>query len=300
MTAKKTGTKTAEEAKTLKSKAVLVKLNVKYGIGFQVADTKATKEVEEKYGIQKAGRYVKNLFRHDDLSDVFEAVRIARRAHDRFTLPWLDAGVRILPVTMFDRYDAELKKAKEAFTKAVGEFIKKYNEVIELNKIRLSDLFDSLNYPSREAMEQGFRLWAGYFPMPDENDFTMTTSDKIMGNIRGQFNEDMKEYEYRAKFDVAERLGIAVKRLFDRLESADKKMRDGQLTKLVVLIEDLKGLNIMEDKGITELIDSVEKNFAKESAEYMNENADYRIKKKKEAQAILTKLEKSFPRAIEF
>ena len=294
-----TKTKVMSSESILSRKAVLIKLNVNYEIGYSMIDKKATEEIDLSHKATKAGKFVKHLFQSDDLIEIRDAVRIAEKAHRRYTLKWLDSGIRILPVSVFDRHETEIKRANEAFQKAVNNFIENYDEIVERNKLRLGDLADDCYY-SKKRVRDGLRLWVGYFPMPTEDDFRIDGNVAMVKSVKSQFSESLKEYEYRAKSEVAERLGIAVKRLFDRLNDADKKVKDGMLSKLVVLLGDLKDLNVTEDQNISDLITSVETSFAKESADFMSENADYRSKKKKEAEAIITKLTECFPRAIEF
>ena len=51
----------------IQEKAVLVTLNFSNGVSFTVTDKPVTQEVEEIHKTDKAGRYVKTLFRRDDL-----------------------------------------------------------------------------------------------------------------------------------------------------------------------------------------------------------------------------------------
>lgn len=291
--------KTMSQESILSRKAVLVKLNVSCEIGYSMVDKKATEEIDEKHGATKAGRFVKHLYQPDDLKEIFDAIVIARKAHARYTLKWLDSGIRILPISVFSKHDAEVKRAETALQEAIDRFLSDYEEIVERNKIRLGDLASDTYY-SKERFRSGLRMWVSYFPMPVEDDFKFEANASIVSSVKSQFSESLKEYEYRAKTEVAERLGVAVKRLFDRLDDADKKVKDGMLSKLVSLLNDLKDLNVTEDPNINELIASAEASFAKESAEFMTENADYRAKKKKEAEEIITKLTKAFPRALEF
>ena len=289
-----------ERKKSIKEKAVLVKLNFRNGVGFTITDKPVTDEVAERHQAPKAGRYVKTLFKRGDLQAIYDAENIAKLAHSRYTLPWLDSGIRILPVTMFDKYGAALSTAVEKYNTAVALFADRYDEIMVENKERLKEMFNSSDYPTAFAARAGFRLSASYFPIPDKDDFRIDASEEVVEGFKVQYEKDMKTYEMNAKSDVAKRLSDSMAKLVVKLSSADKKITDGALLKLSELLKDLKGLNITGDKDITAAIKEVETNFAKETAEAFNANPEYRAQKKKEAIAIVGRLETNFPRAIEF
>jgi hypothetical protein len=289
-----------ERKKGIKEKAVLVRLIFRNGVRFTITDKPVTQEVEERHQTSKTGRYVKVLFKREAIQAIFDAENIAKNAHSRYTLPWFDSGIRILPVAMFDKYNAALNKAKEEYDKAITKFINGYDEIMEENKARLKEMFNAEDYPSKESAVMGFRLSASYFPIPDKDDFRIDASEAIVEGFKDQYEKDMKSYEMNAKSDVANRLNDSMSKLILKLSSADKKITDGALLKLSELLKDLKGLNVTGDTEINKAIKEVETNFAKETAEAFNVNPEYRAKKKAEAVAIVGRLETSFPRAIEF
>lgn len=291
---------TAKKTSGIKEKAVLVKLNFRNGVGFTATDKPVTQEVEERHNTTKAGRYVKTLFRRNDIQAIFDAENIAKLAHSRYTLPWLDSGIRILPVAMFEKYNAAISKAISDYDVAVARFAERYDEIMEENKTRLKEMFNESDYPSKESAAIGFRLSVSYFPIPDKDDFRIDASDGIVSGFKIQYEKDMKEYEMNAKSDVADRLSRSMSKLLTKLGTDDKKITDNALLKFSELLKDLKGLNVTGDKGIAAAIKEAEMSFSKETAEALNSNASYRAQKKEEAQAIVTKLSSSFPRALEF
>jgi hypothetical protein len=289
-----------ERKKSIKEKAVLVKLNFRNGVGFTVTDNPVTEEVAVNHKTPKAGRYVKTLFKRENLQAIFDAENIAKLAHAKYTLPWLDSGIRILPVAMFDKYNEALSKAVTAYDSAVAVFADRYDEIMAENKERLREMFNKSDYPPASYVKTGFKLSVSYFPILDKDDFRIDASEAIIEGFKDQYVKDMKAYEMNATTDVAKRLGDSMARFVTKLSTADKKITDNALLKLSELLKDLKGLNVMGDKNITAAIKEVEMNFSKETAEAFNTNTEYRAKKKAAAVAIVRSLETNFPRALEF
>lgn len=288
--------------KAIQEKAVLVTLNFRNGVSFTVTDKQVTKEVEEIHKTSNSGRYVKTLFMREDLQGIFDAENIAKRAHAKYTLPWFDDGVRILPIAMLDKYSKAIDEAKTAYNGAVKRFIDRWDEIMESNKERLKekDMYNELDYPSKEAAAVGFRISTRSLPIPDKDDFRIDASDTVVNGFRNQYVKDMKEYEDNANSALAKRLGDSMASIIKKLSTADKKITDNALAKLSDMIQDLKGLNIMGDKNIAAAISDIEKNFVKETAETFNANPEFRAKKKEAALSIVGKLETNFPRALEF
>jgi len=286
--------------KAIQEKAVLVTLNFRNGVSFTVTDKPVTNEVEEIHKTSNSGRYVKTLFRRDDLQGIFDAENIAKRAHAKYTLPWFDDGVRILPIAMLDKYSKAIDEAKTAYDEAVKGFIGRWEDIMVSNKERLKEMYNELDYPSKESAAVGFRISTRSLPIPDKDDFRIDASDTVVNGFKNQYVKDMKEYEDNANSALAKRLGDSMASIIKKLSTADKKITDNALAKLFDMIQDLKGLNIMGDKNIAAAISDIEKNFVKETAEVFNANPEFRAKKKEAALSIVGKLETSFPRALEF
>lgn len=288
--------------KAIQEKAVLVTLNFRNGVSFTITDQRVTKEVEEIHQTSNSGRYVKTLFRREDLQGIFDAENIAKRAYTKYTLPWFDDGVRILPIAMLDKYGKTIEEAKTAYNDAVKRFIDRWDEIMESNKERLKekDMYNELDYPSKEAAAAGFRMSCRSFPIPDKDDFRIDASNTVVDGFRNQYARDLKEYEDNANSALAKRLGDSMASIIKKLSSADKKITDNALLKLSEMVKDLKGLNVTGDKNIAAAINDIEKNFAKETAEVFNANPELRSKKKEMALSIVGKLETNFPRALEF
>jgi len=284
----------------LRQNAILVELNFRNGVGFTITDKPESEEVEKKHETKKAGRYVKFLFRREHLQKIFDAENIAKAVHARYTVAWLNSGLRVLPAPLIESYDQGVERAQVAYKEGVDWLIQNWDEIMEDNKIRLKAMFNPNDYPAKESVTDGFRLFVSTFPVPDKNDFQVDASDAVNKKLRDQFVSNVKEYEMNAQSDVAKRLGNSLGSMLEKLGSADKKIQDRTLLKMSELLIDLKALNITGNKIISDAIESAEKSFSKEVADVLNENTEYRAKKKAEATAIVDKLKKGFPRAIEF
>ena len=78
-----------ERKKSIKEKAVLVRLIFRNGVRFTITDKPVTQEVEERHQTSKTGRYVKVLFKREAIHAIFDAETIAKKILEPL---WMKGG----------------------------------------------------------------------------------------------------------------------------------------------------------------------------------------------------------------
>ncbi len=283
------------ESKGINEKAILVQMKTEF-ISQSKKATKPTQEIEEKHKVQNAGAFFKSLFDRKVFKDINTARNMAYNAHQRMSLPWMDSNIRILPISLFEKYTAAVNKHIEAADNAVKVFAENYDEIIESNKDRLSDLFNINDYPSRASLLSEFKVYVNYFPVPTSDTFSaLATNSEAMSSLKSKYNAEMTEFENNAKSEIAVRLDVALRNVVTRLEAQDKKVQDRLLTKIIGVISELKALNFSGDNTLGNLLKDVEMSLSKENGTTLSENNTLRKKKANETRDLIGKIEESFP-----
>lgn len=275
---------------TLTEKAVLVHFTTK-SLGSTRIDKNISEEVEEKYKAETPGRYFKRLFRREDIKPIWTAVNKSKNLCYRYSLPWFDGNVRVMPVGLLEKFLVENGKIMKEYETAVNAFIEDYDNILDINKRRLNNLFNKDDYPTKDQAKESFAIRIGYMPLPDREDFRIAAPEEIVNQMKKKYDSNVKESEARAKSEVADRIYDTVQRLLDKLSKEDKPLRETAFSRIEPLVKNLRILNITEDAKIETVLKTMEKNFASEKADIINENASLRKQKKDEAKAVLEKVE---------
>lgn len=206
---------------TIQNSAVLVDLNISAWTGRKL-DKKVSGEIDvNKSTKTRAGNYHKNLLagtaKLDEVQKIVSAVRVW---HYEQTLPWSDAGSRLLPMKNFFDYKQTLSNFEGQFHNAVDEFVDKYPELVSAAAFQIGALFNRDDYPNVEDIKHKFKFNYVFMPVPTAQDFRIQASD-----------EAIKELQAQADTIVNQRVADAMKEMWDRLH--------GQLTHMSEKLTDL-------------------------------------------------------------
>lgn len=141
-------------------------------------DRKVTDEViKSKGAAADAGRFNKLLIEASRLEKLGSLVSQARHAHYRYTKPWCDEGMRILPNALHQKFADEFRRIKREFHIAADEFCRDYPDYVKERKRALNGLFNAADYPDPKEIRSRFQLDTKTFPVPDAGDFRSDVLD---------------------------------------------------------------------------------------------------------------------------
>jgi len=141
-------------------------------------DKKVTDEVNRSHGAAAdAGRFNKLLIEAARLEKLGSLVSQARHAHYRYTKPWCDEGMRILPNALHQKFAEEFRRIKREFHIAADEFCRDYPSFVAERKKALNGLFNAADYPDAKEIRAKFQLDTKTFPVPDAGDFRSDVLD---------------------------------------------------------------------------------------------------------------------------
>lgn len=219
-------------------------------------DKKASSKVTTDAGaVTDAARVNKKLLAGADtkLAAVRKHAADARRYLDLHTLPWDDAGNRLLPNDKAMKVIADLAEMQERYYEMVDEFVADYPVLRAQALHSLGDLADHSDYPPPDRIAEKFVFRATYTPVPggfvDDVRYGLTQPEvealQQFGAVRAQ------QAVSRAVAAAYQRLLDTVKHLHERLRPGDDGkypvFRDSTVENVRETVEMLKTLNVFGD-----------------------------------------------------
>jgi len=199
----------------LASRAMLAGLHISTW-GNRKFDRRVSEEVETQHEAEKGvGSYNKRLLAKDALKEIGGAVAEARDLFYKSTLPWTDAGLRILPSAMYFALVNDMRKCKARFERGVDALVKDYEQHVAEARKRLGKLFVEADYPPVVQLRARYSFEIAFSPLPAKEDFRADLPAEVIADIR----QDIESRTARAFED-------AVKDLWNRLYEGVEHVRD--------------------------------------------------------------------------
>lgn len=235
-------------------------------------DNKATKRVTTTAkATTDAARVNKHLLAAADekLRAIQKIGGDARRYLDEHTLPWDDAGNRLLPNEKAIEVVGTLTGFEQQYRAAVDDFVEAYPELREQAITNLGELANPDDYPPPLEVRHKFSFRLSFSPVP-------TGFSDVRTGLQAEQVEVLKRhYEANANRQVGEALTAAYKRLQENLShySARLKEKDDGSGKMQIfrdsMVENLrdtcallKSMNVFDDPDLERLRLRVERDIA--------------------------------------
>lgn len=283
---------TTTPAARLAERAMLAELSISQWTARSL-DRKITDEVNREHGAAAdAGRYNKLLLDKTATAAIQTAANAARAEHYRLTLPWNDAGARILSARAFMGYTAAIRPHREAFERAVDDFIGRYDEHKDAARVRLNGMFREQDYPTRDQLARKFSFDVEVWPMPDASDFRADLTADQVDAIRTDIERRTKDALARATRDAWERIAERVGAMVERLSAYNPDAKTGAFRDSLVenvrdLVAVLPALNVTDDPALAAIAARMERELCDSDAEQLRRFADARHETLKSARDIL-------------
>jgi len=282
---------TKKEGTQLSEKAMLVKLNISVWTGRKKDRTVTNEIIDNKHAYGDAGAWWTYLVPRKEMRRVHIAEDKCRTIWRECTLPWDDAGSRILSSKMFLEYNKRMRKAVEEFHEAVEEFIADYPNIAQNAKTRLGELAKTNKLPTASEIRNKFNFAQHIMPMPVATDFRVSLSEADVDAVREQIEADVNNAMKKAMTDIWVRLSDLVSKLEQTLKKPDKIFRDTLITNIGQFCKIMPKLNIMDDANINNIHKEVMEQLAKLKPETLRTNKRARRNTAKKAKDIMKKME---------
>ena len=273
-------------------RAVLIRLRISTWEASK-RDKRASEEICQIKGAQDdVARVFVQLCPKEELDPVMAKRRKVKSIWLKYTLPWLDEGVRILPTSLFQRYSKEMRDALAEFDDEVEAFLKRYPRIAarEAAKKRLADFLNDNPLPSKELLKEKFGVKQNFVPFPDVEDFRLDLNENMVAKIKQESAAAFKASTQLAINSLYDKLYKMVKRVADTLKDKDTKFHNTMISNIKDICKLLPDLNINKDSKLEELRKEIEAELAGKDCEVLKKNLVERKKTAKTAKDIMKKI----------
>jgi hypothetical protein len=282
----------------LDTAAVLVEFSAPVWTARKLDRTTTDEVVSTKNAASKdAARVNKHLLAgRTELETISKHVTRVRTYVYENTLPWSDAGLRLLPTAKLLSFSDQMERYESSFGILVDEFVEIYPSLITAQAMALGDMFRRDDYPTKEQMASKFSFRVNYMPVPAAGDFRIDVGNEAAAELKAKLESITEERIANAMLDVRERLAEHLKRMSDRLttdniggEEKTRRFHDTLVTGAMELCDLTKALNITHDPQIEMARKELERCLVGITAEELRKNPAVREDTKKAVDAILDK-----------
>lgn len=274
----------------LSEKAMLVHLRISLWSG-RKKDRNVTSEVlTRKKAKEDCGAWWSYLIPQREIVKIHTAQLRVRIEFHKLTLPWFDGGVRILPADMFLEYTSRMRKVVKEFNEVIDEFLKHYPQYVREAKERLGDLFDGQKLPSKEDVQNRFRVHQDIIPVPSSDDFRVNLNNEEVKKIKEQMDKSLRNLTEKAMGDLWVRFSELIEKIQTTLNQSDKKFKNSLIINLQDFCKLIPKMNITNDASLEEMRNEVLKTLASLDSDVLRGNKQERSKAAKKAKNILIKM----------
>lgn len=262
-------------------------------------DRKATGEVTRRAkATTDAARVNKHLLANADtkLKAIQKIGADARRYLEANSLPWDDAGNRMLSNEKALEVVGTLNAMKTEFSEAVDAFVVEYPMLRAQALVALGDMADSEDYPQPDAVRHKFRLDLSLTPIPTGfGDIREGLQAAQIDALKRSYEARFRMQHHVAMNDAWGRLRDSVEKIAERLDnSADPANRKVFRNSLFQNARDtcklLKGLNVFDDAALNQTMHEVEQYLCNADADVVREQPAVADTIKFQADAILANM----------
>lgn len=239
--------------------AMLVEFNASQWTARKL-DKGATDEIVHNKNAQDKGaaRVNKNLLAgRKELEVINKHVGSVRTYVYTNTLPWSDAGIRLLPSARFFEFNKRMEEFEHEFNDLVTDFVNVYPTLITAQAMALGDMFNRDDFPSPSDVAHRFDFRLNYMPVPTAGDFRIDVGNDAEKELKAKLSKLADERIDHAMRDVKQRLKEHLDRMSDRLgsdvvnkEIKTRKFHDSLLETAHELCDLVKALNITNDQDL--------------------------------------------------
>ena len=242
---------------SINSSARLVELGISVVTGSKL-DRKASDKINKDMNAKKnVARVTKNIFVHSEaLPGIVKFAAQVRQASGQFTLPWNDAGQRLIPNAMVQDHMKAMGEYQDTFESMVGDFKEELPTLLEGAKDALGDLYNELDYVNlREDMDyyisRKFKFHLDYPPVPENGGFINGVLDDVKGELNDLHQDGFDRKLKAATKDAWDRMYKCLERLSlqltDKEDGTPSRLYESLLTEAEMVCKNLKAFNLTND-----------------------------------------------------
>jgi len=274
----------------LKDRAVLVKFTDHAWRGGMI-DHKVGEDVMKANDAKSnVGHFWKRLVPKAAIKPRANAGAAARIFHIQNTLPWLEGGVRILPVANFTYYMDGMRKLISKAESEEKKFYVDFPQWIAEAKRTHGKLFNADHFPSLDELKNKFGLEIDVIPLPNIADWRVDLDAEQVKALRKEAEQKMAAVQSDGIKELYSRLQDLLEHAQKKLDDPEAVFRDSLISNIKQLVGLIAKLNVTGDKNLEAVRKETEAKFAGVVVETLRADPAARSKAAKDARAIMKKM----------
>lgn len=259
-------------------------------------DRNIAEEVCSLKGAERgSGKWRTFLIPRKELKDIMSAESYVDSVFRKWTMPWLDGGIRVLPSENFMGFRRDFREALDAHAKAVETFVtERYPEIAKKAEAsqRLGHLLDGQRMPTPEEVRDRFGIIHQILPMPEAGDLRLGRDEEEVKEIEAMAAKAIEDNNKRAVGSVWQALADHVEKLAEKLSDTDKKITDKVIGNLIDLCYEIPRRNITNDPELEAMQKEVVQKLCTLQTDTIKEDKKARKDAANAAKDVLEKLKK--------
>jgi hypothetical protein len=247
----------------LADKAVLVKLTIRRA-ALTKRDNALTAKVQAAEG--DAGITVlTKLFqdKHSPINRIMAAVNEVYTYHKTHTLPYVDAGPRILPNANYFAYTQEVQHRTVKVEHLLTHYMPHYDQLVlqdvaYRNSGRAAGRAHVDEYPSADAFRRSMSLEYKFQPMPDARHFLFDLSDSDLQACEQAENDALAAANADTINRMLKPLGALVERLGEYQGQKGERFHNSVISNVLDGIKEARSLMLFPTPELTAHMDELE------------------------------------------
>jgi hypothetical protein len=249
-------------------KCVLVKLSIPTYAGTVKCD-KISKEAAQQHNADEdAISSIIKAMDPTDRKDIMLARSQARAIWIKDSLPWMDNGMRLVPVEKYLKMKDGLQAKQADFEDAVQVAVDRYDEIRNKMLKRVGNLESEVTFPSKEAFARKFKFVVRTSVVTNPNDVRIEALPaeeiaRIQAEGETLLREQLESSQRDVLARVAEKLGSVIEKLseVDDPSAKGKHFKDSLIGNVKGICEEMKELNVTGSSKLDALLDRIGNTF---------------------------------------
>lgn len=284
----------------LADRAMLVYVSISCWSARKLDKKQTQKTVAEAGATADAARVNKHLLANADsaLKKIQQKANQIRDYLDSNTLPWDDAGNRLLSNEQSLLVVGQLHALDQEFRQLVDEFIDEY-PVLRAEAVKnLGDMGDDSDYPQPDQVRQKFKVSITFSPVPVSfGDVRTGMSAEQAQAWQSVFENKVRDQTNRALRAAYERLRENLSKYVDRLKPREDDpgrvqiFRDSMVESLRETCDLLDSLNVFDDAELRQINRHVRSGIAAHDPDTLRGSVEVATLVQREAADVLQRME---------
>ena len=263
-------------------------------------DNQASLLVENTYSVAhrrtKASKYLIDR-KHKAVKQVVAASQRVREVVYRYTMPWGDDKMRLLPVKTADEFRTRVGVAITELEEARENYIRHYPALVSASERDLGQLFNHSQYPSVDKIRDLFTVKVAYWPIPESNHFIAEISKEAAQDAKDSIEREIEQRLLEATYDMVRRAKEVVSTYVDKLEKfkvdedgkAETTFRDSLVDNVRDTAQLIERMNLTNNPQIKKVVLDL-KRLSEFAAYHLRKRDDVRKKALTAGQEVLINL----------